>query len=116
MRPRRATLRPVAVAAVAVGAALALAAAACTAPAGPPARPPRVDSGVADLERIALPPSVPAGLSDLSHDGAGRLLAIAERHRALVELDPRGVAPRVLPLDGVPPDLDTESLAWLGDG
>jgi hypothetical protein len=89
---------------------------ACRAPA---ARAPEVEvrSGVRQLERIplALPPGI-SGLSGLSHDDRGHLLAIAERSRTIVEMDPRGGNLVLRPLGGVPGGLDTESIAWLGDG
>jgi hypothetical protein len=96
-------------------AAIALVAPACAAPAAP-AAPAIPVSGVADLERIALALPGASGLSGLSHDASGHLLAIAERARVLIDMDPRGREIRSRPIVGVPALLDTESIAWLGDG
>jgi hypothetical protein len=57
------------------------------------------------------------GLSGSALDGVGRLWAIPERQRALIKLERDAddvVQVRAVPLDGVPDELDTESLAWLG--
>jgi hypothetical protein len=57
------------------------------------------------------------GLSGSALDDRGRLWAIPERQRALIRIvHGRGGELTVtqIPLDGVPDELDTESLAWLG--
>lgn len=59
--------------------------------------------------------AVPHGMSDLTIDDRGVLWGIAERDRAIVEL-PLGKPPVVHRLDGVPPGIDTEGIAWLGSG
>jgi len=59
------------------------------------------------------------GLSGLAVDGAGTLWAAPERQRRLVSLlvEPGAVrVGAVLPIEGVAPHLETESLAWLGPG
>ena len=56
------------------------------------------------------------GVSDLALDDGGQLWAVAERQRVLVPLDLDGGRLRgpVVRLEGVPPDADTEAMAWLG--
>ncbi|MBZ0117586.1 MAG: hypothetical protein K8H88_11350 [Sandaracinaceae bacterium] len=67
------------------------------------------------LERVDLHLSSPNGLSGLAADEQGRLWAIAERERVLLRIVDGRVEARV-PIDGVPEGLDTESLAYVGDG
>ncbi len=55
------------------------------------------------------------GLSGLARDAAGRLWMAPERDPRLVVREPGG-ALRTVPLDGVPPGLDIESITWLADG
>jgi hypothetical protein len=59
----------------------------------------------------------PPGMSDLTVDDHGTLWAISERDRMVLEIH-LGPPPRVVrhALDGVPAGIDTEALAWLGDG
>ena len=65
-----------------------------------------------DVIQIDSPP----GVSDLSIDDRGVLWAIPERDREILEITlPAGTVIHH-PLDGVPPGLDTEAIAWLGDG
>ncbi len=67
-----------------------------------------------------IPVDLPHGTSDLSLDDRGHLWSIAERDPEIDELVLGGTPPSVSitrhPLEGVPPDVDTEALAWLGDG
>lgn len=65
-----------------------------------------------------LPIEAPPGMSDLTLDDRGVIWAIAERDRHVLEIDLAGTTPHVTlhPLDGVPPGVDTEGIAWLGDG
>lgn len=77
---------------------------------------------------VALPPTpfdelvvqLPPGTSDLSLDDHGHLWSIPERDHEIDEIvlveAPLGVTITKHPLDGVPDGVDTESLAWLGDG
>jgi hypothetical protein len=67
--------------------------------------------GVFEEVEIAAPP----GMSDLSIDNRGVMWAIAERERAVLELE-LGRPPVVHPLEGVPAGIDTEAIAWLGEG
>lgn len=80
-----------------------------------------------DQGAVALPTpfdelevKLPPGTSDLSLDDHGHLWSIAEREREIDEIvlveAPLGVTITKHPLDGVPEDVDTESLAWLGEG
>ncbi len=62
-----------------------------------------------------VPINTPPGMSDLSIDDRGVMWAIAERHRQVLELE-LGKEPIVHPLDGVAAGIDTEAIAWLGDG
>lgn len=63
---------------------------------------------------------LPRGLSDLTLDDHNHLWAIAERDRIVMEisLGDRTVAPQITlrRLDGVPKDLDTEAITFLGEG
>ncbi len=81
---------------------LVVAACGSTPPAGP--RPTRV-------HRARLETSVD-GLSGLTVDGDGELIAIAERGTVLVRIV--GATARTIRLEGVPDGVDTESIAWLG--
>ncbi|MEO8844942.1 MAG: esterase-like activity of phytase family protein [Kofleriaceae bacterium] len=69
-----------------------------------------------DELEVKLPP----GTSDLSLDDHGHLWSVAERDREIDEIvlreAPLGVTITPHLLDGVPDGVDTESLAWLGDG
>lgn len=57
----------------------------------------------------------PPGMSDLTIDDRGVMWAISERDRKVLELE-LGKDPVAHPLEGVPDGIDTEGLAWLGDG
>ncbi|HUJ62891.1 MAG TPA: esterase-like activity of phytase family protein [Kofleriaceae bacterium] len=58
----------------------------------------------------------PPGVSDLARDDRGKLWAIPERDRVVLEVSfPDGAIVRH-PLDGAPEHVDTESMAWLGAG
>lgn len=59
--------------------------------------------------------NTPPGMSDLTIDDRGVMWAIAERNRQVVELE-LGKQPIIHPLEGVPAGIDTEAIAWLGDG
>jgi hypothetical protein len=61
-----------------------------------------------------VPIDTPPGMSDLSIDDRGVMWAIAERDRQVLELE-LGKPPIMHPLDGVPPGIDTEAIAWLGE-
>lgn len=81
-----------------------------------------------DNVAVALPPvpfdelevALPPGTSDLSLDDHGHMWSIAERDREIDEIAlteaPLGVTITKHLLDGVPDGLDTEALAWLGEG
>jgi len=82
------------------------------------------EAGPATLEPQAthdlfevIPLDVPPGISDLTVDDRGVMWAIAERDREVLEIE-LSDPPRVTlhPLDGVPAKVDTEGLAWLGEG
>lgn len=66
------------------------------------------------FEQLTL--EAPHGMSDLTLDDRGMMWAIAERDRRVLEIELAGTTPRVTvhPLDGVPPGVDTEGIAWLG--
>ncbi|MGF1469559.1 MAG: esterase-like activity of phytase family protein [Sandaracinaceae bacterium] len=55
------------------------------------------------------------GLSGLTRDDGGMLWTIPERDRLLVAFTASGVE-RTVPLRGVPDEVDTEAVTWLGDG
>lgn len=74
--------------------------------------PPPLHTALWDAVVLATPP----GISDLTLDDKGHLWAIAERERVVVEMQPDGAGLVRHPLDGVPRGLDTEALAYLGDG
>ena len=75
-------------------------------------RTPPLHTALWDAVELATPP----GMSDLALDDKGHLWAIAERDRVVVEMQPDGTGLQRHPLDGVPGGLDTEALAYLGDG
>ena len=58
----------------------------------------------------------PPGISDLTLDDRGHVWAIAERDRIAVEMQPDGTQLVRHAIDGIPDGLDTEGLAFLGDG
>lgn len=58
----------------------------------------------------------PPGVSDLAIDPHGTLWAIPERNRELDEIAFPAATVTHHPLDGIPDGIDTESLAWLGEG
>jgi len=68
------------------------------------------------FDSVAL--ASPPGMSDLSVDERGIVWAIPERDHEVLELDVSKQPPAIVhhPLQGVMPDLDTESIAWLGPG
>jgi hypothetical protein len=68
-------------------------------------------NGVFEEVEINTPP----GMSDLTIDDRGVMWGIAERHRQVIELE-LGKQPIIHPLEGVPAGIDTEAIAWLGDG
>jgi len=65
------------------------------------------------FEEVPIP--APPGMSDLTLDDHGVMWAISERDRAVLQLE-LGKPPVVYPLEGVAPGIDTEAIAWLGDG
>src|SRR6185436_11229475 len=66
------------------------------------------------FEELPLP-GAPPGMSDLTVDDRGVLWAISERDRVVLEIE-LGKPPVHHALDGVPDGIDTEGIAWLGDG
>jgi SdiA-regulated len=74
--------------------------------------PPPLHTALWDAVVLATPP----GMSDLTLDDRGHLWAIPERDRVVVEMLPDGTGLVGHPLDGIPAGLDTESIAYLGDG
>jgi hypothetical protein len=62
-----------------------------------------------------VPIMTPPGMSDLSIDDRGVMWSLAERDRQVLEIE-LGKLPRVHWLEGVPDGIDTEAIAWLGDG
>lgn len=76
------------------------------------APPPPLHTALWDAVVLATPP----GMSDLTLDDHGHLWAIPERNRVVVEMQPDGTQLVQHPLDGVPAGLDTEAIAYLGDG
>jgi len=70
-----------------------------------------------DVRRVELAELRAAGISGSASDEAGRLWGVAERERCLYQFDREQsdapVAQRVA-LEGVPEDVDLESLAWIG--
>lgn len=74
---------------------------------------------VVDLEQITA--DLPRGISDIAIDERGHLWTLAERERVVAEIEIAGslpAAPVVVrhALDGVPDGVDTEAIAYLGDG
>lgn len=71
----------------------------------------------AGVRRFVVPTQGYHGLSDLTRDNQGRFFAIPEKDRALLELsmDPAhpGLTNPAIPIEGIEPALDTESLAWI---
>jgi hypothetical protein len=68
-----------------------------------------------DLFDIVELKGAPPGISDLTVDDKGRLWAVAERDRKVVEIAGDGSV-TTHPLEGVGEGMDTEGLVWLGDG
>lgn len=68
------------------------------------------------LDEVAI--NTPPGMSDLTMDDRGVLWAVAERTRKVIELDTSRtpVVPVTHEMTGFMPDLDTEAIAWLGNG
>ena len=87
---------------------------ACGSPA-PEAEQPgsEIPATVTDVRRYQLDASEVRGLSDLATDPSGRIWAVAERVRLAVRIDRPGATPEVLPLVGVPAEVDVEGVAWL---
>lgn len=63
-----------------------------------------------------IPIDTPPGISDLTLDDHGRVWAIAERDRFAIEMQPDGTHLVQHPIDGIPDGVDTEGLAFLGNG
>lgn len=81
---------------------------------------PRRDHGAIDREAASalfdeLVIETPPGISDITVDDRGVLWAVAERDRAVIELE-LGKSPIVHELEGLTRDLDTEAIVWLGNG
>ena len=70
------------------------------------------------VKRAALPVGPVRGLSGLTRDGTGRLWAVAERDRTLIQFSLGGVGTESsrVPIRGIPAGLDTESIAWVREG
>ncbi len=68
------------------------------------------------FDEVAI--DAPPGISDLTIDDRGVLWAIPERDRTVIEIRLAGTAATVTAheLVGIPSSIDTEALAWLGDG
>lgn len=66
-----------------------------------------------DVHRQELNVEGVTGLSDLSRDEDGRTWAVAERKRVALRVDRPGAAPVVVPLSGIPEELDVEGIAWI---
>jgi hypothetical protein len=80
----------------------------------------RGDHGVLDnkaakgvFEQVPIP--TPPGMSDLSIDDRGVMWSVAERDRQVLEIE-LDKLPRVHQLEGIPGGIDTEAIAWLGNG
>lgn len=69
------------------------------------------------FDEIVLP-TAPPGMSDLTIDDRGVLWSIAERDRTVLEIDVTKQPPLVTahPLQGIADGVDTEAIAWLGNG
>lgn len=76
--------------------------------------PTRTRVGARGIDARVLPVPNVDGLSGLTSDDRGRLWAIPERARFLLVLRDERAELSTIPLVGVDPDLDTESIAWLG--
>jgi hypothetical protein len=72
-----------------------------------------VPATVTDVRRFELEAKDARGLSDLAVDPAGRIWAVAERVRLALRVDRLGAGASVVPLLGIPDDLDVEGMAWL---
>jgi hypothetical protein len=68
-----------------------------------------------ELGRVTLDLPGVQGLSALARDQHGNLWAIAERVRVAVRLAPDGTT-SLVPIAGVPAELDIEGAIWLADG
>jgi hypothetical protein len=68
------------------------------------------------VQHLVLPLQTISGLSGLTADDRGELWAVPEDDRFLVAIEPARGRVRTLPLEGVPPGVDLESIAWLPDG
>lgn len=77
--------------------------------------PTRIRSGASGVTVVDLELTSVDGLSGLTIDDRGVLWAVPERDRMLLELDGPRVS-RLVPLEGVDPRLDTESIAWIRPG
>lgn len=75
-------------------------------------------AGAPDSYDVLPLSSAPPGLSDLTRADHGRLWAVAERDRALVEIKmgKHAATARLVPIDGVPDGVDTEGIVALGEG
>lgn len=69
------------------------------------------------FEQVPLP-DAPHGMSDLTIDDRGVVWGISERDRKVIAIDvsKRPVAVTVHELSGIAPGVDTEAIAWLGNG
>ena len=81
---------------------------------------PRRDHGAIDREAAnalfdEIVIEAPPGISDITVDDRGVLWAVAERDRAVIEIE-LGKPPIVHELKGLTGDLDTEAIVWLGNG
>jgi hypothetical protein len=69
--------------------------------------------------RVSLPIGSISGLSGLARDDQGRLWAVPERKRRLIPLRVSGkkieIAGQPIPIDGLKPGWDSESIAYLHD-
>jgi len=70
--------------------------------------------GLFDQIKLDSPP----GMSDLTVDDRGIVWAIAERDRRVLEIDvtKSPLVPIMHELEGIADGVDTEAIAWLGDG
>lgn len=78
-------------------------------------------AGLADrpvVHKVAIPEMRGYGLSGVARDARGEMWAVSEERRELHALDARwdGTSRRRLPIEGVAPELELESAAFLGDG
>ena len=72
-----------------------------------------IPATVTDVRRFELAAQDARGLSDLAVDPAGRIWAVAERVRLALRVDRPGAGVAVVPLIGIPVDLDVEGMAWI---